>query len=282
MTDRGITYLLCGTKHNVMGAVSIRSLRQFWEGAVTIFADDKAMGHAKQIGRAADVDVVAYKVKRYRRNSAYAAKPKLPILSPYRHTVQLDADTMIVQPFEELWPRDDNEFVLTQFSDWTSTDKRITNRIKPWEDVAPIQLTASLAAPYPALNTGVISYGCNSHDAREFWAEMTDRKPDVFMSDELAAQLCLPAWNAGGHTRVLNDSFNWSPLYHSRPLKEARIIHFHGRKTLHPKAFDIWWPEYQSAIDENWAGLADWTPAGDKRLTQYLAGNDPYKEKRQP
>lgn len=280
MIDRGVIYLLCGTKHDVMGAVSIRSLRRFWSGPITIFSDAASMAHAKLIGKAAEADVWAHTLVRYRRNSAYAGKPALPFLSPYKWTVQLDADTMILRLFKELWPRNDREFVLTMFSSWVSTDRRITNRINQWKDVAVDELSRCLAAPYPALNTGVVAYGCECVEAREEWAEMTNRKPAVFMSDELAAQLCLPRWNDAGNTRVLNDAFNWSPLYHSRPLEEARIIHFHGRKTLHPAAFDIWWPEYRAAIDENWGGLADWTPAGDKRLRHYLAGHDPYKDRR--
>lgn len=281
MTDRGIICLLCGTKHDVMGAVSIRSLRKVWDGPVTIFSDEASMAHAKLIGKAAGVEVVPHTLLKYRRNSSYAGKPKLPKLSPYRHTVQLDADTMILREFDELWPRHDGEFVLTMFSSWTTHQPLIRKRVSKWaEGVADDELLDSLAQPYPALNTGVLSYGRECVEAREEWAEITARKPDVFMSDELAAQVYLPRWNEAGSTRVLHDAFNWSPLYHSRPIEEARIVHFHGRKTLHPKAFDIWWPEYQAAVDENWAGLADWTPAGDKRLKAYLAGNDPYKDRR--
>jgi hypothetical protein len=281
MTDRGVIYLIAGTKHNVMGAVSIRSLRRVWDGPVAIFANADSMRTVKRIAKAAGCQVIHHELKRYRRNTCYAGKPALPALSPYKHTVQLDADTLVMRPFDELWPRHDREFVLSMFSSWTTHQPLIRKRVSTWaEGVAEDELRESLAQPYPALNTGILAYGNECIEAREQWAEITARKPDVFMSDELAAQVQLPVWNDAGNTRVLHDAFNWSPLYHSRPLAEARIVHFHGQKCLHPAAFDIWWPEYQAAIDENWARIRRWTPAGDKRLKAYLAGNDPYKDKR--
>jgi len=282
VTDRGVIYLLCGNKHDVMCAVSTMTLRRHWDGPITIFADRHAERIAKWIGRSADASVIRFAPQKHRRNSAYATKPTLPAISPYRLTVQLDADTIVLGPLDALWPENDEGFVLTQFAGWVTTGNRIRKRIEGWaKGVAEDELADSLAAPYPALNTGIMAYGCRSTQAREEWAEMTSRNPAVFISDELAAQICLPKWNDSGLVEVLNDSYNWSPLYHSRPFSEARIVHFHGRKTLHPKAFDIWWPEYQEAVRTNWGRIRRWTPSGDKRLAAYLDGRDPYKEERE-
>lgn len=273
-TSHGVVYMLLGDKHAVQLAVSVRSLRRVYDGPISIFVGkDDAIGekYATLIAEASGSNVVPFTPKRQRRHSGYASKPRIPKLSPYRHTLQLDADTLVLAPFDELWPRRDEETVLTPISDWVSNGRRIAGRLRKWEHVAPAEVANSLQRPYLALNTGVLAYGSRSRLAREAWLEMTMRQPDIFMSDELAMQLIYPDHF---HVRVLDDRFNWSAIYPASPREDARILHMHGRKAVkHPNNRAIWWPEFLAAWREDYAGLRGWCPAGDKRLRQYLDEN---------
>lgn len=290
MTDRGVVYMLMGTRHAVVLAVSVMTLRRWWDGPVTIFADEDGLPYAQRIADASLPPVpiwtclnistgkyslvsapatraVLFKPHKQRRHRGYANKPRIPAMSPYRHTLQLDADTAIVGPLDGfIWPRSREELVVTRYCNWVTNARIVADRIKAWRDVAPEEAAKKLAAPYPAINTGVLSYGDQSPVAREHWLEMTMRKPRKFISDETAMDLI---WTEHPNVRLEGDRWNWSPLRGQAPREHVRICHFHGKKHV-GKMRDAWWPFFLEAWRCNFADIREWCPGGDKKLGAYL------------
>lgn len=265
--NRGVVYLLLGDSHSVVTAVSVMSLRQWWTGDIALFCGDEvSMKRGRLIAEAAGAKVISFEPKKQRRHVGYASKPMIPGLSPFDETIQIDGDTVVCGWLDGLWPQRDGETVLTPMADWVSTGRKMVGRIKIWEDVAPEEVKQSLSYPYPALNTGILSYCKGNALTDSRWHDMVMRKPQQFISDEIAMQLLLPY-----HTdsvRMESCRFNCSPLYGIR--EDVRIWHCHGRKHLRERALPIWWPLYREALEQNYAGIRDWTPAGDRRLKEYL------------
>lgn len=267
---RGVVYMLTGTRHSAVFACSVWSLRQYWDGPITVFAgDEAAVKTANLVFAESFGSIVPFEPKRQKRNSGYAAKPGIPRMSTYDKTLQLDADTLVCGKLDELWPRNDSELVLTRYSDWVTTGSIMKSRIRGWEKFAPEMANPQLASPHPAINTGILSYGRNCDVARDKWPEMCGRNSKAFICDEIAMQLLAFSYP---NIRILDDRFNWSPL-NSNPKPDVRIMHAHGRKHCHPKSIPYWFPVFKSLYLKNYAKMQEWVPAGDKRLAAYLENN---------
>jgi len=272
-TTRGVIYFLMGNKHACVAAVSVWSLLRWYNGPILFLVGDNLGAEyadkiANSVGARAEVKMFPVPVQR--KNTGYAAKPRIPALSPFRFTIQLDADTVVVGPLGELWPTHDQETVLTQFAHWTSNGGDIvSSRIKWWSECAPNFVRYALQHELPAINTGILSYGVDSQLCKKAWLEMTMRNPESFINDEIAMQIVFPHFP---HVRVLDDRWNFSPI-HSRKKSDIRIQHHHGRKHVRPDAIKHWWPHFAACYQENFAGIRSWCPAGDKRLRAYLDEN---------
>lgn len=270
MIDRGILLMLTGTKHANVLVVAVHSLRKSgYCGPIHIaVGDDASQEIAAHIFADSRLGPVSY--KRWQppsgfRNSGYLSKTHMDRLSPFDRTVFLDADTMTVGDLGPLFDHP-SPVVLTQFSSWKSNGRKISGRIRPWSDVAPFDVQEMTSKPYAAVNTGVIAFD-RSEASRAFfaeWRELTAKKP-TFICDELSAQLIY--WR---HKVVVLDSrFNCSPIHDRRD--DAVVYHFHGRKHVNrEQGRKIWLPAYDDAVKLNIAGIQAWTPAGDRRLQEFL------------
>lgn len=284
----GVIYFLMGDKHAVQLVVSLRSLRDFWQGPVAILCgDDKALSIAEQCASDVRLDpVLAIRFDALERQEGWTRSGRgymnkahaLSLLSPFERTVFFDADTLIVGDFRELWPRD--EFVhLTQFCSWTCKDRRIRGRVELWREAMPKEVARALAwrngvdKGLPAINTGVMAWTRETKRFLDAWRETT-AKNVIFMADELAAQLIFLDFP---HV-VFPHEYNASPI-HSRELGEVKVWHNHGMKcVVRQNAHRIWWPHYERCLEDNIAQLAYWTPAGDRRLKQFLENPEKVKE----
>jgi len=178
--NRGIVYMLIGSRHAVVTTVSITSLRKWWDGPVVLFCrDEDSQCYGKFIAEDSrlGVEVINFSPTIQKRHTGYAAKPLIPQLSPFEQTIQIDGDTIVVGKLDELWPQNDKEVVLTKFGDWTTKGRIIRNRVSKWLEVAKKEAENSLNNEYPALNTGVLSYNKMSELTAVKWAEMVSRKP---------------------------------------------------------------------------------------------------------
>lgn len=272
---RGVVYMLTGTAHAAQLAVSLRSLRQHWQGPVAIvvgcteshyIAERMARDHAW-----GGLEIVRWDAPR-QRNAGYANKAELPKFSPFQQTAFLDADTLVVGDIEPIFPQAEGELVLTQFCEWVSTGRRIAKRVEAWRGVAEPDVNRMLRQPWPAINTGVIGFDKLAPFTLR-WRELCQRRL-AFICDEIAMQLLFPDFRH----RILPQHYNASPTFSPEQWRQpgntsAVIWHGHGSRFVRegggfgPK---LWMPHYAAAVAENFGGLAEWTPAGDRCLKEYL------------
>ena len=272
--SRGVIYLFTGSKHAVVAAVSLMTLRDWWDGPVSLFCDESAMPFAGPIAEAAKADIIPYQPVSLKRHSGFYNKTILPSLSPFEQTIQLDLDTTVVGEFGELWPQQDDEFVLTQFAGWYSDGKKVNGRIGWWEKAAPKLVADKRANPGPALNTGCVAYGPDSWLAKRVWREVTELNLGQFLGDEQAADLMTGQAIWTPYIRILDDRWNWSPVY-SEDNDDKRVIHSHGSKAFkRQRAFCVWYPCFARALESNFGGICDWEhQCSNKRYRRLVRDN---------
>lgn len=276
--DAGVFYMLTGKGHGAVCAVSVFNLANVWNGRVCIAAGDqdaldiatKIASDANRLSLFDDVLVKEWNAPRG-RNMGYLAKTQMCALSPFERTVFIDADTLPVAHFDELWPRTEAEVVFTQFAKWVSNQRPINRRIGSWQQFAPEEYTRCITEEWPALNTGIMAFTKAAMPWFHRWDEMA-RRNISFICDELAAQLLLPSTP---EARVVDQRFNCSP--NKSVLNESEhpvIYHFHGRSHAKirkgDKGWPIWSPALRRTVELNFAGIRSWARAYDGHLNDRL------------
>ncbi len=182
--------------------------------------------------------------------------------TPYRETIFLDADTLVAGTIDPLWPAG-GTLVLTRFSDWTTATPLIRNRVEKFRAKCPrlVKYATRPERPYPAVNTGVFGFSLADADALEHWEVVTRNNP-VFIADEIVMQLIYPHHP----TRLLDDRWNASPLYHKATPEDVKVWHFHGHKELDGRGPDVWWPAFCEAWENDTGGIRSWVPPADREL----------------
>jgi hypothetical protein len=282
----GVLFFNHGTKHAVRLLVALHSLRKVYAGPVCILDTGESSGIAMNIAAAFEgVTIKQIPFVQYRRHSCYVAKASLWRHSPYPASLLLDSDTLVVKPIDGLLDTIAGEtalaavspgFFVTRFSDWTTTGNIIGGRIKRWSDVkckgldVAGMVKASLRETHAAINTGVLGFRSDAETfpTLEAWERLTQAGWRLPFVDELAAQLLLRKFP---HT-MLSERFNSSVLY-AVDREAAVIVHGHGNKLLRPELEGRWLAEYGDCRQKNLAGVADWAPAGDPALTEWLASS---------
>lgn len=271
-TSNGIIYLLSGTSHAVRLVISLVSLRQQYQGSVTVFTTDN---DAAEVGDwiSGDPRLNTHHVRLdqdlKRRKGAYLFKTRLHEFSPYDVTAYLDCDTVVTGSLDELFEfQDARQMVVTQFCDWVTTGRIISGRIRSWKDTHPELVEPALQFG-PAINTGIFAFTRQS-EILKHWSSVTERGKRHFIPDEVAMQLLVPQYPC----HVLDGRFNCSCIYGELSSADVRVIHFHGGKHIKKTKTDRWLVTYESAIDDNIANLKSWTPSGDKRLASHLEETD--------
>lgn len=281
MSRDGIIYMLTGDKHANHLAVSVLSLREHWDGPVALIAGcDKGetiCRHIEQDKRLGEIEVIRWDAPTRRTakkpGQQYANKCEMGRLSPFDRTIFLDADTLVVGDFTDMFPEPGTEQVrLTTFADWKTTGNLMRSRIERWRNEMPKEVALMAGHPYPAINTGVIGFTRLSTKWFKTWKTTTLKRVE-FICDEIAAQLIFP-WHP--HC-VLDERWNCSVVYSwDRHGAEAanpdpRIWHGHGFKFVKKETGrQLWVPYYRRAIDGNYAKIADWTNNVQKPPKKYL------------
>lgn len=278
MNDFGVLYFNHGTKHLARLVVSIYSLRQHYGGPVTILDTGESGGIIAKIKASTELaaDVKRIKIVKRERHTAYVAKAGLWRQSPYDCSLLLDADTLILRPIDQLKaiicdPKNAG-FVVTRFSDWVTTGRIISGRLRQWREVKAAgvdvadALKRSLTEPHAAINTGVVGWRSDAEETLLAWESLAAAGWQCSFTDELAAQLLIRLFP---HTLVA-DYYNHSVLYGRQPDK-AVVLHMHGNKHLRAEVGGRWLDLYEICMRQNLAGIANWSPAGDPALIRHDA-----------
>lgn len=272
----GVFYLLSGPAYAARLVASLWSLRKHYSGPVVIYAvGDKSQSIAREIqsDHRLNVECRDFPRAHRRKNASYLTKLAILQNAPFERTCYLDADTVVAGSIDELLAMNNEEqIVATQFATWTSAHRKVQKRIKNWlrldtegKTKSRInRLVRSALRSRPAVNGGVFTVRSDSELASK-WYDLAIIGKTTFICDEIALQLLLHH-----HPRkILDCRWNCSPIY-AKDTDDVRIWHMHGSKHLRENARPIWLPIYEECLAENVAQIAEWTPAGDRRLKRFI------------
>ena len=267
--DRGVLYLLDGTKLGARLVVSIATLRRHYQGKVAVLTTDptaRVIGAELASDRRLGVDHLHVHADPWiEEHRGYVLKTIVHRYTPFAVTLFIDCDTVVCGDLDPLFDLPTPEHVLvTQFCNWTTRGSRIAGRIRSWQQICGDLIEPAIAYG-KAVNTGVFAFGAE-REALERWFQLAYAGRGEFIPDEIAMQLLLP------HIpHVMVDArFNCSPKYGKPDDPDVRIVHFHGRKHVGPYG-GLWLREYAAAVEQDFAGLRRWAPGGDRQLRSYLA-----------
>ncbi len=251
----GVIYLVVGSKRNVVAVVSLWALRKFYRGPICVLSSESPDGHAvaKRIteDKRLSLDLRLIPIVPVRKHSMNVTKTWLHRYSPFEKTIFLDADTIPMTDFEELWPKT-TEMVLTRFANWNNDGPKIKSRVEWWKGIRPDLVDKCLAKTNAAVNTGVFGFTRDS-EMLESWHQLTLSGYHTFICDEIAAQLIYPDFEH----RMLDDRFNCSSCFGVNK-NDVRIWHCHGGKHLRPNTKELWLSLFKECWDENIGGINEW------------------------
>jgi len=268
--ERGVIYYNVGRSCAVRLLVSVSSLRKHYAGPVTILSEgDDSHGLCRRIAKAVGADFQEWDCGvPDGRNRAYLAKTQYHLASPYKLTVALDSDTLVLGPIDELFDEaDGGEFCVARLAMWRSDGKRIGERIRQWEPWLGSRIEKALSFG-PAINCGVVAFrrGAKIFDD---WLRLALPGRETFIPDEVCCQVILHEY---AH-RILDPRWNRSCRHDDPDKPDTRIVHFHGRKHCRPGLpfhGGKWIAALRELEELNTAGIREWMPAGDRMLKQYL------------
>lgn len=130
MRTKGILYLVIGKKHYPRLVVSLYSLRKHYAGEIAItFPENEQHPILQQIADDSRlrINLVPWKLPDLVQQQPYVAKAMLQHITPYDHTLFLDADTLIVRPLDDLWITP--TLTIVQMAQWTTHGPIMTRRV---------------------------------------------------------------------------------------------------------------------------------------------------------
>lgn len=280
--NAGILFFNVGTKCLARLAVAIHSLRKHYAGPATVLnvpcEENRGILQSVASDARLAVDVKEIPFNQLRRNSAYCAKAGLWRYSPYAASLLVDSDVLFLKPVYPLLQAIRDEtlpgFLVTAFSDWVTNKKIIAGRIERWRGVrcedfdVTWAVAKSLEAPFPAINTGLVSWRNDdaTRPALEAWERLTLAGCRNPFTDELAAQLLVRRFPH----QLMPETWNSSVLY-GADKENAVVLHAHGSKHLRPEMRGRWIAEYNECAATGVARIGDWAPKTDARLAEFLA-----------
>ena len=265
--NSGVLYYNMGTRLLVRLCVSIRSLRQVYDGPITVISSGKLPRWVRRTLAGLGARITAIDVGE--GVSSRTAKASLWRYSPFGVTLFVDSDTVVLEdptPLFEVIA--EQQFVVTQFANWTTMGRRMAGRIRQWGAVLDEAGVAQALDYGPAVNTGVVGWRKDAtilpaweHTARLGWRYRCTRR----MIDELACQVLLPAYPH----HVVDDRWNWSTSYGTAP--QPAIIHYHGNKHAGDRPANRHWKDAYWALRNTSRWEAQMGRAqGDRSLGSYL------------
>jgi len=203
--EKGVVYQLMGNRYLHHAMVSIYSLRKYYNGPVCIQTPE-VDGAPNRIAADKRLNLSVRELPRLKcLNSIYVAKTTIHRHTPFQRNAYLDADTIVMGPIDELWPKE-GEFVVTQFGNRKTNHGRVAGRINKWRGLAKVHVEEQLKNPKPSPNAGV--FGFDREDPfMDEWHELAWRGARLKIPCESSLNIL---YYKTRH-RLLDDRYNCSP-----------------------------------------------------------------------
>jgi len=270
MSTRGVLYYNTGRKCVARLLVSLASLRKHYNGPVTLLSEgEESHPLCRRIGEAMGAEVREWDCGvPHGTNRVYLAKTRYHEATPYDLTVAIDTDTLVTGSIDELFDlAEQHTFCVAQLGDWRTNGRSISKRIRQWQGILPDFLHQAIAFG-PAINCGVVAFHKDAPIYRD-WKDYALMGRELFIPDEVSCQIILHRYPH----RVLDGCWNRSCKYDDPFRPGTRIVHYHGKKHCRqglPYGGTLWTAAYDEAVQQNLAGMRDWSPAGDQHLSRHI------------
>jgi len=268
--NRGVIYYNNGTCCTVRLLVSLFSLREHYDGPVTVLSHGtKSHPICAKICAALGAEYRPWDPEiPAGAHTINLAKPLYHTASRYDCTVCLDSDSLVIAPIDELFTMArEYEFVVANFAGWRSSTTVIADRIQGWRQYLPDFIEEALRFG-PAINCGVIAFQKDAALLRD-WYSFALRGRDTFIPDEVSCQIMLHRYPHLIADRAWNRSCRYDDPY----KKGTRIVHYHGRRHCRPGlpfGAELWLEKMDQLLELNCAGIQEWMPAGDPVLKDFM------------
>jgi len=221
----GLIYYNVGKGALVRLAVSLSTcVNHYPKEKITILSDYGGYDECKKIAKHFGVNIKIIDLEKLNRKEILLNKCLAHTYTPYENTIFIDSDTIVLKSFDELHDAaDKNEFVVTQFSDWTNQRSVIKKRILEFREIFPDMMDEALE-PRASINVGVYAFKKDS-ELMKHWFDYAKHGTDMFIPDEQSCHLLLPKYK----NSIVSNDYNTSCKY-DKVTKKTKILHFHGRK----------------------------------------------------
>ena len=247
---KGIIYYNAGRSCIVRLAVSVFTLRNVYDGPVTIISE-KGEGHKNcvKVAKAFNTDIKEVVMPDKKKNQTMLNRTLLHTVTPYDITLNIDGDTVIRRDPSRLFNlASEFEFVVCAFCNWTSKSKKIRRRLKEWNEWYPKEVEES-AELGDALNCGVYAWKTGAKWMQD-WYKLAKVNRRTFIPDEKCCQLMIYKYPH----YIADQRYNTS-CAHAEINDSTHIIHYHGKKhcrfnedKTHRYNSQYWYAEFEKLM----------------------------------
>ena len=277
---QGILYLLSDARMAELLTVSLWSLRQHYEGPVSVAITYDSRRLASRIAADSRLNIRLVGIRGFSTHSRHDARhTKLLcwMATPFTRTVYLDADTVVLGRIDELLASDG--FGVTNAGLGCICDSNSHHQAKRlWGEIVNFQRFGPGGYRFcedvqrtnlPAINSGVVSFAWPKHQM------LIERLHDLVclarathrrVTDETVIQLLLPRID---DLRILDSRFN-ATLISGEDWRRQTIVHFAAQSWRSRRGRSCFWRMLREAYRQNAGGLRRWIGAGNPLVPQIL------------
>jgi hypothetical protein len=264
--SQGVIYQLSGPSHATMLAVSIWSLRRWYDGPITICHTKDCKTFAKLLAEDNRIqcDTKLIRLVSGAKKAHMVTKTSTFLDSPYDHTVFLDTDVMIQSPIDTLW---DHELAVTEAIagatifgpvvgyDYGNMLRRRINYIARQSTYTQRLTELCHEVNPPLVNTGVIVYHKDDHFMiNVHLLSLAGRS--FGMMDESSIQLLLATID---HYTLLPPTWNFLVRNSATDKwKQANIVHLLANSANKEPGKFCWQWHLDHAWDSNAGDVCMW------------------------
>lgn len=273
LKETGLLFLNSGKKNLPRLLVAIDSLREHTniETSLISISESDENKYCENICQYYNISLINLNQKLFFKHHYWFEKARIHLYSPYKYTIFLDSDILILQNFDELF--NDvvkHEFVATQFADWTTKTRRIIKRLSQWNDTNKDLVKETIESNVGSVNVGVYGFSKQS-TLMHNWFDFTITHPTANLPEETSCQLLLHKYPGYIAPNIYNASCKFHNLHASPP----KILHYHGRKHC-VKRFngDLWLNRWVPLFKKNVCNIQQWyLQCQDIRLNHFMGKN---------
>ena len=264
--EKGVIYFNRGTKCTIRLLTSVFSLRKHYYGPITVlYAGEQSGDWVFKILEDLDVD---YKKIESWEESPLTQKSGLWKYSPYKLTMFLDADTIVLNSIDEYFNFiEEKDFVTGNFANWKTSGGSISKRIKEWNSLYP-ELVEKALNYGSAINTGINGWKKGASLLEE-WEEVSKKGfqngSSTRVVDEIACQLLLTK-----HKHHLADTRWGESIKFGEINEDTVIVHYHGNKHVGDRRGNYYWKKTFFELYNRYNFDELLKPNGDRAFKKYI------------